>query len=171
MTVDPVVGEADAATVELAPEASARDGAFTVRSILLFTKVLVLAALVAKASGGMAAVLLVLVTLADSTEGLAGVDGSFGTFTGAEALVGFAAETWGASGVPAAVGAWEFSTVESAETVVNSLGSGFGDIGTDFSHAFAVVAVATLARAGEDMVPPPSDTAASSPDIVDVETL
>ena len=57
MTVDPVVGEADAATVELAPEASTRDGAFTV---------------VAKASfGGMVTVV---VTLVGSTEGLAGAN-------------------------------------------------------------------------------------------------
>ena len=77
--------------------------AFTVRSILLLTKVLVLAALVAKAFGGMATVLLILVTLADSTESLAGADGSFGTFKGAEALVGFAAGTWGASEVPVPV--------------------------------------------------------------------
>ena len=74
--------------------------AFTVRSILLLTKVLVLAALVAKAFGGMATVLLILVTLADSTESLAGADGSFGTFKGAEALVGFAAGTWGEVPVP-----------------------------------------------------------------------
>ena len=82
-----LVGGAGAATVELAPEASTRDGAFTVRSILLSTKVLVLAALVAKASKGMATDLLV-VTNVGAAEGC-----------DAEALVGSTAETLGATAV------------------------------------------------------------------------
>ena len=92
-----LVGEVDAATLAMdaEPEASTRDKA-CVGSISLSTKVLVLAALIFKASKGMVTVLLVLVTLLGATEGLAGV-------IDAEASVGSTAETLSASSVPVAV--------------------------------------------------------------------
>ena len=69
-----LVGEVDASTVDLngTPEASTRDEAWALGSILLSTKVLVLAALAVEASEGMATDLLVLVTLVGSTEHFAG---------------------------------------------------------------------------------------------------
>ena len=110
---DPVVGKAEASTVELkvAPEASTRDEACALESILLSTKVLVLTAVVAKAKG-MVTVLLVLVTLVGATKGLAGA-------IDAEALVGSTAETLSASSVP--VGSTEnLAAFPDTETLVGS---------------------------------------------------
>ena len=89
-------GKGLAVAMEAALEASARDGVWAVGSVLLSRKVLVLTAVVAKASfEGMVTVLLVLLTLVGATEGLAGT-------IDAEALVGSTAETLSAPSVPVA---------------------------------------------------------------------
>ena len=92
---DPVVGEAEASTVDLkvAPEASTRDEACTLGSTLLSTKVLALAPLVAMASsfGGMVTVPLACAVAAMAT--LAGL--RLGSISTEVLVAALSAETFG----------------------------------------------------------------------------